>query len=33
MTFDLAPYKTLYPWAGHFLDVGQGHKRGHVFRI
>ncbi|MFO0597028.1 MAG: alpha/beta fold hydrolase [Myxococcaceae bacterium] len=26
MTFDLTPYKSLYPWQGHFLDVGQGVK-------
>jgi haloalkane dehalogenase len=24
MTFDIAPYKTLYPWEGHKFDVGQG---------
>lgn len=24
MTFDVTPYKSLYPWQGHFLDVGQG---------
>ncbi len=23
-TFDVTPYKSLYPWQGHFLDVGQG---------
>lgn len=26
MTFDVTPYKSLYPWQGHFLDVGQGVK-------
>ena len=26
MTFDIAPYRELYPWAPHFLDVGQGVK-------
>jgi cis-3-alkyl-4-acyloxetan-2-one decarboxylase len=24
MGFDVARYKSLYPWQGHFLDVGQG---------
>lgn len=24
MTFDVTPYRELYPWQGHFLDVGQG---------
>jgi cis-3-alkyl-4-acyloxetan-2-one decarboxylase len=24
MTFDVSRYKALYPWQGHFLDVGQG---------
>jgi haloalkane dehalogenase len=23
-SFDVTPYKSLYPWQGHFLDVGQG---------
>lgn len=26
MTFDVTPFKSLYPWQGHFLDVGQGVK-------
>lgn len=26
MTFDVTPYKSLYPWQGHFLDVGRGVK-------
>lgn len=26
MTFDIAPYKSLYPWQPNFLDVGQGVK-------
>lgn len=26
MTFDVTPYRSLYPWQGHFLDVGQGVK-------
>ncbi len=26
MTFDVSPYKSLYPWQGHFLDVGKGVK-------
>jgi haloalkane dehalogenase len=24
MTFDLGPYRTLYPWQSHFLEVGKG---------
>ncbi|MFZ5440971.1 MAG: alpha/beta fold hydrolase [Myxococcota bacterium] len=24
MTFDVTPFKSQYPWQGHFLDVGQG---------
>lgn len=24
MTFDIAPYRSLYPWQGHHLDVGGG---------
>jgi haloalkane dehalogenase len=26
MTFDVAPYRSLYPWAPHYLDVGRGVK-------
>ncbi|PZR13625.1 MAG: alpha/beta hydrolase [Archangium gephyra] len=26
MTFDMTPYKSLYPWKPNFLDVGQGVK-------
>lgn len=26
MTFDVTPFKSLYPWESHFLDVGQGVK-------
>ena len=26
MTFDIAPYRSLYPWAPHFFDVGKGVK-------
>jgi haloalkane dehalogenase len=24
LTFDIAPFRELYPWQGHFLDVGRG---------
>ncbi len=26
MTFDVTPFKSLYPWQSHFLEVGQGVK-------
>lgn len=24
MTFDVTPFRSLYPWEGHYLDVGGG---------
>lgn len=26
MTFDIAPYRSLYPWPPHFFEVGRGVK-------